>query len=137
MQDTLGEHLHYQGARPSELVSSASGDFTGLIKRAARDRAAPIIDVGASESTLVDDLFEQGFGDITVLDVSQAAIDVNKTRLGGVHWNAADIAQVELEPRAYDVWHDRAVLHFLTAQEQRAAYVRQVARSVKPGGHVM
>ena len=112
-----------------------------LIKRAARDRAASIIDVGGGESTLVDDLFEQGFRDITVLDVSQAAIDVNKTRLGkkaaGVHWIAADIAQVELEPRAYDVWHDRAVFHFLTGQEQRAAYVRQVARSVKPGGHVI
>ena len=112
-----------------------------LIKRAARDRAASIIDVGGGESTLVDDLFKQGFRDITVLDVAQAAIDVNKTRLGkkaaGVHWIAADIAQVELEPRAYDVWHDRAVFHFLTGQEQRAAYVRQVARSVKPGGHVI
>ena len=112
-----------------------------LIKRAARDRAASIIDVGGGESTLVDDLLEQGFREITVLDVSQAAIDVNKTRLGkkaaGVHWIAADIALVELEPRAYDVWHDRAVFHFLTRQEHRAAYVRQVARSVKPGGHVI
>lgn len=112
-----------------------------LIKRAAGDQTASIIDVGGGESTLVDDLLEQGFQHITVLDVSQAAIEVNKTRLGvgarGVHWIVADITQVELEPRAYDVWHDRAVFHFLTSQEQRTAYVRQVARSVRSGGYVI
>jgi 2-polyprenyl-3-methyl-5-hydroxy-6-metoxy-1,4-benzoquinol methylase len=112
-----------------------------LIKRATNDRTAFIIDVGGGESTLVDDLIEEGFQNITVLDVSQAAIDVNRTRLGetasGVRWLVADITQVELEANAYDVWHDRAVFHFLTANEQRAAYVRQVDRTVKPGGHVI
>ncbi len=112
-----------------------------LIKRAAGDRKASIIDVGGGESTLVDDLLEQGFQNITVLDVSQAAIDVNKARLGerakGVLWIVGDITQVELEPRAYDVWHDRAVFHFLTAQEQRTAYVRQVTRAVRSGGYVI
>jgi 2-polyprenyl-3-methyl-5-hydroxy-6-metoxy-1,4-benzoquinol methylase len=112
-----------------------------LIKRAATDRTASIIDIGGGESTLVDDLLEQGFQNITVLDVSQAAIDVNKNRLGQkasvVQWLVADITQVELDPAVYEVWHDRAVFHFLTVQEHRAAYVRQVARSVKPGGHVI
>lgn len=112
-----------------------------LIERAAGDRTASIIDVGGGESTLVDDLLEQGFHDITVLDVSQAAIDVNKGRLGErakeVHWIVGDITQIELEQGRYDVWHDRAVFHFLTAQEQRLAYVRQVARSVKSGGYVI
>jgi 2-polyprenyl-3-methyl-5-hydroxy-6-metoxy-1,4-benzoquinol methylase len=112
-----------------------------LIKNAVQDRTASIIDVGGGESTLVDDLLEQGFQSVTVLDVSQAAIDVNKTRLGeragNVRWLVADITQIELEPKVYDVWHDRAVFHFLTAQELRAAYVRQVIRSVKPGGHVI
>jgi 2-polyprenyl-3-methyl-5-hydroxy-6-metoxy-1,4-benzoquinol methylase len=112
-----------------------------LIKRAAHDRIASIIDVGGGESTLVDDLLDQGFQNVSVLDVSQAAIDVNKERLGDrasrVHWIVADITQSELEPRAYDVWHDRAVFHFLTLQEQRAAYVRQVSHSVKSGGHVI
>ncbi len=112
-----------------------------LIKRAAGDRKASIIDVGGGESTLVDDLLEQGFRSVTVLDVSQAAIDVNKARLGqrakGVAWIVGDITQVELEPRAYDVWHDRAVFHFLTAQEQRTAYVRQVTRAVRSGGYVI
>ena len=112
-----------------------------LIKRAATDRTASIIDVGGGESTLVDDLLEQGFQNITVLDVSEAAINVNKSRLRKrareVDWIVADITQVELGPGAYDVWHDRAVFHFLTAPEQRTAYVRQVARSVRSGGHVI
>lgn len=112
-----------------------------LIERAADARSASIIDVGGGESTLVDDLLLRGYTNITILDISQAAIDVTKSRLGlpaeQVHWLVADITKVELEPRAYDVWHDRAVFHFLTAPEQRTAYVRQVARSVKRGGHVI
>lgn len=112
-----------------------------LIKRRVSDRSASIIDAGGGESTLVDDFLALGFQNITVLDVSQAAIDVNKTRLAerarGVHWIVADITAVELSAKMYDVWHDRAVFHFLTGQEQRAAYVHQVARSVKPGGHVI
>ena len=112
-----------------------------LIERAADARSASIIDVGGGESTLVDDLLLRGYTNITILDISQAAIDVTKSRLGlaaeQVHWLVADITKVELEPRAYDVWHDRAVFHFLTAPEQRTAYVRQVARSVKAGGHVI
>ena len=112
-----------------------------LIERAADARSASIIDVGGGESTLVDDLLLRGYTNITILDISQAAIDVTKSRLGlpaeQVHWLVADITKVELEPRAYDLWHDRAVFHFLTAPEQRTAYVRQVARSVKRGGHVI
>ena len=112
-----------------------------LIERAVPERSASIIDVGGGESTLVDDLLLRGYTNITVLDVSQGAIDVTRSRLGSaadqVRWIAADITQVELEPRAYDLWHDRAVFHFLTVPEQRTAYVGQVARSVKPGGHVI
>jgi len=112
-----------------------------LIERSAHDRSASIIDVGGGESTLVDDLLARGFENITVLDVSQAAIEATKKRLGEaaerVRWLIADITQVELELGAYDVWHDRAVFHFLTALGERAAYVRQAARSVRPGGHVI
>lgn len=112
-----------------------------LIERAVTDRNTSIIDVGGGESTLVDDLLQQGFRNITVLDVSKSAIEVNRARLGdtanGVRWLTADITSAELEPNAYDVWHDRAVFHFLTAPEQRVAYVRQVIRAVKPGGHVI
>jgi len=112
-----------------------------LIERAADARSASIIDVGGGESTLVDDLLLRGYKNITVLDVSQTALDLTKNRLGSaaeqVRWIVADITEIELEPGAYDLWHDRAVFHFLTAREPRISYVRQVARSVKPGGHVI
>ena len=112
-----------------------------LIERAAASRSASIIDVGGGESTLVDDLLHRGYEHITVLDVSPTAIEITKQRLGAaaeqVHWLVGDIVEIELEPHAYDLWHDRAVFHFLTAPDRRRAYVRQVARAVKPGGHVI
>jgi len=112
-----------------------------LIERAADARSASIIDIGGGESTLVDDLLARSYENITVLDVSQTAIDVTKKRLGlaaeQIRWVVADVTVAELEPGVYDVWHDRAVFHFLTAMEQRIAYVRNVARSVKRGGHVI
>ena len=112
-----------------------------LIERAAGNKSASIIDVGGGESTLVDDLLARGYKNITVLDVSQVAIEVSKKRLGlaadQVDWIARDITQAELKPSSYDVWHDRAVFHFLGAIEQRVAYVRQVATAVRPGGYVI
>src|SRR6266568_2226793 len=112
-----------------------------LIEQVAADRTASIIDVGGGESTLVDDLLARGYESITVLDISQAAIDANLRRLGAVservHWLTADITTVELDSSVYDVWHDRAVFHFLTSPSDRAAYVRQVARAVRHGGHVI
>jgi len=112
-----------------------------LIERAAGGTSASIIDVGGGESTLVDDLLARGYQNLSVLDVSQTAIDVTKKRLGAtaeqVHWMVADITTVQLEPLAFDVWHDRAVFHFLTTMEQRIVYVRKVAEAVRPGGHVI
>jgi SAM-dependent methyltransferase len=112
-----------------------------LIEHAAPERPASIIDVGGGESTLVDDLVARGYENITVVDISQIAIDVTKKRLGlaseKVRWLIGDLTTTKLEPCTYDVWHDRAVFHFLTAIEARLAYVRQVAHAVKPGGHVI
>jgi 2-polyprenyl-3-methyl-5-hydroxy-6-metoxy-1,4-benzoquinol methylase len=112
-----------------------------LIERAAPDRSASIIDVGGGASTLVDDLLRRGYRNITVLDVSQTAIDVAKARLGegftSVSWLYADITQTTLPTQAYDVWHDRAVFHFLTRPEERRAYVQNVMRAVRVGGHVI
>lgn len=112
-----------------------------LIKKLAPERTAAIIDVGGGESTLVDDLVAHGHQDITVLDISQTAIDANRKRLAElshhVKWVVGDITRTELRPAAYDVWHDRAVFHFLTAPSDRAAYVHQVAKAVKQGGHVI
>jgi 2-polyprenyl-3-methyl-5-hydroxy-6-metoxy-1,4-benzoquinol methylase len=112
-----------------------------LIERAAPDLSAAIIDVGGGESTLVDDLLARGYRNLSVLDISPTAIDVARARVGEqgrqVTWLVADVTEATLPRQAYDIWHDRAVFHFLTAPDQRAAYVRQVARSVKLGGHVI
>ncbi len=100
-----------------------------------------IIDVGGGESTLVDDLLARGYLNLSVLDVSPTAIDVTKRRLGHaaerVHWVIGEITNADLSPNNYDLWHDRAVFHFLRTAEERAAYVRQVAKAVRSGGHVL
>jgi len=112
-----------------------------LIERAANDRLVSIIDVGGGASTLVDDLLGRGYRNITVLDVSQTAIDKAKERMGetatSVSWLCADITQIALPPQAYDVWHDRAVFHFLTNEEERRAYIRNAVSAVRVGGHVI
>jgi SAM-dependent methyltransferase len=112
-----------------------------LIEELAPDRSVSIIDVGGGESTLVDDLLARSYEKITVLDISQTAVDANRERLGSVAervtWIVSDITNAELEPSSYDLWHDRAVFHFLTDSRDRQAYVRQVARSVRHGGYVV
>lgn len=112
-----------------------------LIERLANGRQVSIIDVGGGESTLVDDLVARRYKNITVLDISQTAIDATKHRLGKasdiVHWLTSDITKIALQPSAYDIWHDRAVFHFLTEPADRIGYVRQVAGAVRRGGHVI
>ena len=112
-----------------------------LIRQVAPRLDASIIDVGGGESTLVDDLVALGYRKVSVLDISRTALAVAKRRLGPraseVDWLCGDVTTLPLDEHRYDVWHDRAVFHFLTAPGDRAAYVRQVARAVKPGGHVI
>jgi len=112
-----------------------------LIEHVAGDRSASIIDVGGGESTLVDDLIGKGYLNVTVMDISRTAIEHAKKRVGSASskavWLVADVTNTELPVHGYDVWHDRAVFHFLTKPEQRLAYVRQVANAVRPGGHVI
>ena len=104
-------------------------------------KTAQIIDVGGGTSTLVDDLLATGYKNITVLDISGSALSCAQERLGAlgssVTWLEADITQVDLPPEFYDVWHDRAVFHFLTQVEDRIRYVQAVKRSVKTGAHVI
>ena len=105
------------------------------------DKDAHIIDVGGGASVLVDDLLDAGYRNLTVLDLAETALSACRTRLGAraqsVQWIAGDITQVELPAAHYDVWHDRAVFHFLTDPADRARYVEQVLKSVKSGGHVI
>jgi SAM-dependent methyltransferase len=143
----MDEHNHWENIYSKKAPDAVSWyrphleRSLELIDKAAPERSASIIDVGGGESTLVDDLVARGYKNITVLDISQIAIDVTKKRLGpaseNIHWLAGDITRANLEPCSYDVWHDRAVFHFLTAMDARIAYVRQVARAVKLGGHVI
>lgn len=116
-------------------------DVSLSLIEAAAERSADIIDVGGGASTLADDLLQHGYRHISVLDISAAALLVTKSRLGEsagrIEWLCGDVTTVSLPQRQYDVWHDRAVFHFLTQSEDRAAYVRQVRHSVKPSGHVI
>jgi 2-polyprenyl-3-methyl-5-hydroxy-6-metoxy-1,4-benzoquinol methylase len=112
-----------------------------LIEHASPDRSASIIDVGAGPSTLVDDLLVAGYRDLTVLDISQSAIDVARNRLGAdaasIQWLCVDVTEENFRAHSYDMWHDRAVFHFLTRPDHRAAYVQRVLHAVRPGGHVI
>lgn len=112
-----------------------------LIEKAAPDHSASIIDVGGGESTLADDLLARGYQNLTVLDISMTALQVTRERLGPaagqIRWLAADITQPGVLPDSYDVWHDRAVFHFLTERKDRLAYVQNVVTGVKRGGHVI
>jgi len=121
--------------QPEPTVSLA------LIRRVAPDLDAPIIDVGGGASTLVDGLLDAGYRDVTVLDLSGAALAVAHERLGAraasVRWIEADVLAAPLAPSAYAVWHDRAVFHFLTEARDRAAYVAAAHAAVRCGGHVI
>ena len=112
-----------------------------LIHQATSNKDSAIIDIGGGEATLVDDLIARGYRDISVLDISQKAIDVARSRIGNpadkVRWYCTDITKATLPQNYFDVWHDRAVFHFLTQEDDRKMYVDQVMRSVKHGGYVI
>jgi SAM-dependent methyltransferase len=99
-----------------------------------------IIDIGGGASRLVDHLVDRGFADVTVLDLSGAALETAKARLGAradrVHWLVAD-ATIWEPVKRYDIWHDRAAFHFLTDEKDRAAYIERLTRGLKAGGHAI
>ncbi len=112
-----------------------------LIKRLQPDKYAHILDVGGGASTLVDDLIQDGYQTLSVLDISESALKVAQDRLGDltrkVQWIAQDITRVKFPEQSIDVWHDRAVFHFLTNAADRKNYINVVMKSVKRGGHVI
>jgi len=102
---------------------------------------APIIDVGGGASTLVDDLLDAGYRSITVLDIARQALSLAKTRLANnadaVSWIAGDVTATDLPAAHFELWHDRAVFHFLTEPEQRRKYRHQLLKALKPEGHLI
>jgi len=139
-------HQHWEG-----LYRSKAADQVGWFQphaasslRLIGESAGPdarIIDVGGGASVLVDGLLDAGYRHLTVLDLAESALATTRARLGGraqaVQWQVGDITRAELPAAHYDVWHDRAVFHFLTDPADRARYVAQVLKSVKTGGHVI
>jgi 2-polyprenyl-3-methyl-5-hydroxy-6-metoxy-1,4-benzoquinol methylase len=102
--------------------------------------ASAIVDIGGGASRLVDCLVARGFDHVTVLDISEAALEAAKTRLGEqagrVQWIVADVTKWS-PMQAFDVWHDRAAFHFLIDPADRSAYVTRMKQAIKPGGHVI
>lgn len=96
-----------------------------------------LIDIGGGASTLVDALLARGWCDLSVLDIAAPALAAAQTRLGDaaaeVEWIIADITRWQ-PPRRYRIWHDRAVFHFLTGPQQRAAYIHALRDGVAAGG---
>lgn len=112
-----------------------------FIEDARLPKDAAILDVGGGAATLVDDLLDLGYLNMTVLDLSEAALRAAQRRLGEraarVTWLCADVLEATLPEHGIDFWHDRAVFHFLTEPAARARYVEQVRRALRPGGHIV
>ena len=111
-----------------------------MIKNAGLDHNAPLIDIGGGASLLVDHLLEAGYRDITVLDISRAALEHARQRLGGqagrVNWVEADITHFTPD-RSFALWHDRAAFHFLVEVADRKRYVEVLHQALLPGGQAI
>lgn len=136
------EHI-YETKKPDQVswFEPEAALSLALVRRAAPARDQAIIDVGAGAAMFVDGLLAAGYQHITVLDLSAAALAQAQRRLGerahAVVWREADVLTAALPMRAFDVWHDRAVFHFLTRAADRRAYVAQVRRALRPGGFAL
>lgn len=131
----------YHTKRDTEVSWFEAEPTTSLsLIQSVAPQGGRIIDVGGGASSLVDRLLAVGNWDVTVLDVSLTALKLAKARLreqaSRVRWMEADITKVE-ELGTYDVWHDRAVFHFLTSAEERAAYLVRLGGALRRDGHVM
>ena len=133
----------YQRQRPQEVswYQPHLNVSLSLLANAGLFPGSRIIDVGGGASTLVDDLLAKRIRDVTVLDISGHALAAAKARLGEraerATWIEADITQVEFPSASYDLWHDRAVFHFLTNAEDRRRYIATMRDALKPGGYAI
>lgn len=132
----------YSKKQPSEVSwHQARPDFSLRLMAAAKlDKAAPIIDVGGGASTLVDCLLDDGYQNLSVLDISKQALLHAKSRLGSrakeIKWLESDVTQFQ-PTQTYQFWHDRAVFHFLTDAEDRKKYLQVLAASLDSKAYVM
>jgi SAM-dependent methyltransferase len=112
-----------------------------LLKQAGLAAESRVIDMGAGASTLVDDLLDLGVLHMAALDLSAASLEVAKQRLGErattVKWLVGDAARYPFAPYSVDLWHDRAVLHFLVDPDDAAAYVANATSTIAPGGYAV
>jgi SAM-dependent methyltransferase len=141
-----GRQAHWENVYTTKSESEVSwfqqspAPSLELIVQAGATSSSAIIDIGGGASRLVDNLIAQGFEDVTVLDLSGAALAAARSRLGvdagRVSWIVADATTWE-PARAYDIWHDRAAFHFLTDADDRAAYIARLKRGLKIGGHAI
>jgi ubiquinone/menaquinone biosynthesis C-methylase UbiE len=129
-----------KGEREVSWFQPSAAPSLDLIVQAGATRESAIIDIGGGASRLVDNLIEQGFEDVTVLDLSGAALAAARSRLGTsaerVSWIVADATTFE-PAKSYDIWHDRAAFHFLTDAGDRAGYIARLKRGLKIGGHAI
>jgi 2-polyprenyl-3-methyl-5-hydroxy-6-metoxy-1,4-benzoquinol methylase len=129
--------------RPSTEVSWYQGEprlSLEMISHTGIGVDAAIIDIGGGASVLVDRLHALDFTDLTVLDISATALNVARDRLGGaagdINWIESDVTEF-MPQRTYDLWHDRAVFHFLTESEDRRSYIEALNRAIPAGGHLV
>lgn len=108
-----------------------------LIQKTRIEKDAPVIDVGGGASILVKNLHSAGYSDLTVLDISERGLEYAKEQMGAdagrINWVEADIMEFS-SPKLYDLWHDRAVFHFLVTKDDRAKYIKTLKRTLNPGG---
>lgn len=142
--DTQAHWDKIYGARTPETLSWYQPHLQtslDLIAATGAGHAASIIDVGAGASTLAGDLLARGYRHLTVLDISPAGLAHAQARLGekaaSVNWLLGDVTAVALPYQGYDVWHDRAVFHFLVHPPDRQAYRQAVRHALRPGGHLI
>ena len=125
----------YETKQPNEVSWTQENPKTSLdfIRETHLSKTAKIIDIGGGDSKLVDFLLEEGYQDITVLDISEKALKRAQKRLGKnaekINWIVSDITEFKPETD-YDIWHDRATFHFLTTAEQVEKYVKIVQKQV-------
>ncbi|NNE29747.1 MAG: class I SAM-dependent methyltransferase [Saprospiraceae bacterium] len=109
-------------------------------KALATRKDARILDVGGGDSFLVDHLLDEGYSDITILDISEKGIERAKARLGDraekITWINSDITNFEPEGQ-YDLWHDRAAFHFLNSEEEIQKYLEIASKAIRPGGNLV